>query len=165
MSDRDSEPQATDEVRHSGGDPAPEASPGPHGGAWASSIEHLTARDLMTPGVVTIAADASLGAGMRAMAAHDVHAILVVDGRTGKGLGWATDRGLLAHIERDMPLTPISEAVTEGIITVAPGTGAAEAAATLAQAGTSHLLVAFGEGSFPEGVISALDLVCAVGRG
>jgi CBS domain-containing protein len=117
----------------------------------------------MTPGVVTIADDASLGNGMRALAAHGIHAILIVGGRSGEPLGWATDRGLLAHLERDAPLTPIREAITEEVVSVTPGTTAREAAVALARAGTSHLLVVAGSERAAEGVISALDLVRAAG--
>ncbi len=151
-------------IRHRSEPAPPEAIPRRSGGGLVTrNLDHLTARDLMTPGVVTIADDASLASGIRAMITHHKHAILVVAARSGEPLGWATDRGLLAHLERDAPLTPMGDAVTEAPASVRPGATAREAANVLSEAGTTHLLVASASDRAPEGVISAFDLVRVVG--
>ena len=113
----------------------------------------------MTPGVTTIVEEASLENGLRAMVAHRTHAILVTGARTGRPLGWATDRGLLAHLERDAPLTFIRDAITEEAVSVTPGAAAREVVTMLSHTATTHVLVASGPGRTPEGVISAFDLI------
>ena len=93
-------------IRRGPAPPPPEAIPERLSGRFRSrQLNQLTARDLMMPGVTTIVEEASLENGLRAMVAHRTHAILVTGARTGRPLGWATDRGLLAHLERDAPLT------------------------------------------------------------
>ena len=103
----------------------------------------------MTPGVTTIVEEASLENGLRAMVAHRTHAILVSGARTGRPLGWATDRGLLAHLERDAPLTLIRDAITEEAVSVTPGAAAREVVTMLSQPATSHVLVASGPDGRP----------------
>ena len=128
-------------------------------------LDTLVARDLMKPGVVTLVDDATILHGFRAMAAHGTHAILVVDAESGRPLGWATDRGLLRHLESDTAFVRVRDAITEEAVSVTPGTTARGVATALSQAGTSHVLVSSAAGRTPEGVISAVDLVRAVGEG
>lgn len=49
----------------------------------------------MRPGVVTVAEDASVLQARRALQAHGVHAVLVVERSHGRPLGFITARGLL----------------------------------------------------------------------
>jgi CBS-domain-containing membrane protein len=159
--ERQPEPES---IRHGAAPPPPEAIPqGAAGSVATHHLDYLAARDLMTPGVVTIADDASLGSGIKALVTHHKHAILVVGSGDGRLLGWATDRGILAHLERDAPLTPIGNAITEDPVSVRPSATAREAAAVLSRAGTTHLLVASAGDRAPEGVISAFDLIRVVG--
>jgi CBS domain-containing protein len=128
--------------------------------------DHLATpvRDLMTPGVVTIAEDASLTQAFRAIRAHDVHAVLVVGAQHGKPLGWITARGLLAWVGRDSGLVHARDAVSERAVTIEPGAGAREALVALSQADTTHLLVSRGRDRPAEGVVSAVNLI-ALERG
>jgi CBS domain-containing protein len=151
------------QVRRTASPPLPEARPrglrrrpvpGGH-------LDELTARDLMTPGVIAIVEDASLRQGFRSMVAHRKHAILVLGRTTGHPLGWITDRGLLSQLEGEHPLTRVCEAITEDPVSVTPGTTAREMAIELSRVGTTHLLVVPAAGQMPEGVVSALDLVGA----
>ncbi|HZO60108.1 MAG TPA: CBS domain-containing protein [Solirubrobacterales bacterium] len=120
-------------------------------------------RDFMTPGVLTIAEDASLRQVYRAMVAHSVHAVLVVGRTEGRALGWVTSRGLLAWVGRDQGLASAREAITERPITIEPGATARDALTALSQVGTSHLLVARRSDVIPEGVVSELDIVALEG--
>jgi CBS domain-containing protein len=43
-----------------------------------SYLDNITAREIMTPGVVAIVEDASLKQAFNAMAAHAVHAVLIL---------------------------------------------------------------------------------------
>ena len=67
-------------------------------------------REVMRPGVITMAEDASLLQAKRAMVRHGVHAVLVCGPRP---LGWVTDSGLLRWLERDLSAIPASHAITE----------------------------------------------------
>jgi CBS domain-containing protein len=120
-------------------------------------------RDFMTPGVLTIAEDASLAHVYRAMVAHSVHAILVVGRTEGKPIGWVTTRGLLAFVGRERSLASASDAVTERPLKIDASATAREALTALSQPGTSHLLVSRHEDASPEGVVSELDLVALEG--
>src|ERR687897_504691 len=70
----------------------------------ARTEERLTTRvrDLMRPGVITIAENAALMHAKRAMVRHGVHAVLVVGADTGHPLGWVLDHGLLRWLEQDL---------------------------------------------------------------
>ena len=58
----------------------------------------LDVGDVMTTGVVTVRDDSTLDEAVDAMAAHRIHAVLVVGTRAGTPLGWITTRGLLGLI-------------------------------------------------------------------
>lgn len=120
-------------------------------------------RDFMTPGVLTIAEDASLRHVCRAMVAHSVHAVLVVGRSGGHPLGWVTARGLLGWIGRDQALACARDAITERAVTIEPGATARDAFMALSRAGTSHLLISGRSDAMPEGVISELDVVAFEG--
>jgi CBS domain-containing protein len=119
----------------------------------------MEARDLMTPGVVSIADDASLSQVHRALRAHRVHAVLVVGHRTGRALGWVTARGLLAWLSDDPSLACASDAITERAVTIQPSATGREAVAALGRPQVSRLLVQRHAEALPEGVISDLDLI------
>jgi CBS domain-containing protein len=131
----------------------------------AASGDHLETpvREFMTPGVLTIAEDASLAQVYRAMVAHSVHALMVVGRTEGKPLGWVTTRGLLSWVGRDRSLASASDAITERPFKIAPSAPAREALTALSQPGTSHLLVCRQEDAGPEGVIADFDLVALEG--
>jgi CBS domain-containing protein len=131
----------------------------------AGSGDHLETpvREFMTPGVLTIAEDASLRHLYRAMVAHSVHAVLVVGRSEGRPLGWVTARGLLAWVGRDASLASAREAITERSATIEPSASAREALGALSRTGTSHLLVCRAGQGMPEGVVSELDLIALEG--
>jgi CBS domain-containing protein len=123
--------------------------------------DHLdtAVRDFMTPGVVSIADDASLAQVIRAMRVHEVQGMLVVGATHGWPLGWVTARGLLAWVGEDLGLAHARDAITERAQTIDAGASAREALLLLSQPDTSHLLVVRGRDSVPEGVVSASNLL------
>ena len=121
-------------------------------------------RDVMTPGVVTISADASVSRVRDALAAHRVNAIVVVERHGGRPLGWITARGLLGQSLGQSHHRTAGQAICEPPKTVSPSASVKEAADALLAAGTSHLLVAHGTDCMPEGVVSALDVISAEAR-
>jgi len=117
-----------------------------------------TVRELMSPGAITLSEDASMRQAERAMTRHGVHAILIL-GRAGRPLGWATARGLLGSLLQDRALVPASRCVTETPTYIDPSATAREAMHALSEPGVSHLLVSRVPGEPPQGVVSDLDLV------
>jgi CBS domain-containing protein len=123
----------------------------------------LEARDVMTPGVVTIADDATLDRAVDAMADHRIHAVLVVGVRTGTPLGWITTRGLLGMLG-DEAGKPATEAITEQVKCIEPNATLRAAIYALALPGVSRLLVRGRDAEAPEGVITDYDLTVKASR-
>jgi CBS domain-containing protein len=119
---------------------------------------------LMTPGVVSIVEDASLRRLYRALTAHEVDAVLVIGRSSGRPIGWATKRGLLAWVGRDESMAFARDAVTEPPRTIHPGATAREALTAISQPGTTRLLVCLSSDAFPEGVVAESDLIAFAGR-
>jgi CBS domain-containing protein len=141
---------------------APLDSPQP-GVIFDRNAEDIEVREVMRPGVVTVAEDASVLQARRALQAHGVHAVLVVERSHGRPLGFITARGLLAWIDRDETLAYARDAVSQAPIWVAPSASLREAVRAILEPGITHLLVRRGDGEMGEGIVSALDLL-AYGR-
>jgi CBS domain-containing protein len=118
---------------------------------------HTPVRAFMRPGVVTLAADASLLQAQRAMIAHGVHAVLIA-GADGP-VGWITAGGLLPWLGQEPALYTASSALSEMVAWIAPTASAADALRALADPAISHLVVAPRAGAPPQGVVSEIDLV------
>ncbi len=127
----------------------------------ASAGDHLkiAVRDVMTPGVVTISEDASLLQALRAIRAHDVHAVLVVGAHDPSPVGWITVDGLLKWIGKDPALLRARDAVTEAPTVIDPFASARDALLALSRPDTQHLLVCPHPDGAPEGVVTAVNLV------
>jgi CBS domain-containing protein len=120
--------------------------------------------DFMTPGCVVISEVASVADAAKAMAAHDVHAVLVVGSKNGTPLGWVTHRGMLAWVGRDRTLARATEAITEQVRAIPAHESVRTALYALSLSGTSRLLVRSRPNEMPEGVLSDFDLAVAAGR-
>jgi CBS domain-containing protein len=120
--------------------------------------------DFMTPGCVTISEDATVAEAADALAAHRVHAVLVVGANNGTPLGWVTARGLLGWLGRERNLASARDAITEEATAIDPSAPVRVALYTLASAGTTRLLVRRRPHQAPEGVITDFDLAIAAGR-
>jgi CBS domain-containing protein len=116
-------------------------------------------RELMSPGVLSIAEDASLRHVVRALAHHRVHALLVSGRAQGRPLGWVTSRGLLGWVERDHSLSAARDAITEPAVAIEPGATVRDAVALMTREQVGHLLVAHRADAMPEGVLSELDVL------
>jgi CBS domain-containing protein len=124
----------------------------------------IPVRDVMRPGVIVLSEHASVAQAQRALLAHGVHAILVLEDRTGRPAGWVTSRGLLALADRDVALACAREAVTEPPVAIEPSASAREALEAIDRTGAARLLVAREGGGLPEGVVSDVDLLREVAR-
>jgi CBS domain-containing protein len=130
-----------------------------HDGRLAGEV-----REVMTPGVVSIPAVASIRQAYAALAAHRVHAVLVVDRKSNAPLGWVTAGGLLHWALKDSHQHSAGQAICEPIHTISPSASIREAAEMLVKPGISHLLVGHQDGCAPEGVVSDVDVVRALSR-
>jgi CBS domain-containing protein len=119
----------------------------------------LPVRELMTPGVVCLPDNATVRMAFGALVTHRVHAVLVVDHVHGRPLGWVSARALMPYLLRDDDLLLVRLAIDEPAETISPGASARDALDRLTAGVVTHLLVARGPESHPEGVISALDLM------
>jgi CBS domain-containing protein len=121
--------------------------------------------DLMTEGVITCNADATLASVSMILAAHRIHAVFVIDA-SGRVAGVLSDFDLLAGewLGNDPEGLQTMQAVTAGelmsspVETIAASETASAAAARLHELHVSRLLVV-DEGGSPVGVIAVSDLV------
>ena len=127
----------------------------PKGAGWLEA--HV--RSVMRAGVVSVPSDTSVRQVQRALIAHGIHAVLVVDVQTGRPLGWATPRSILEHVLGDAALTPVTAAIGAPPESIAPSATAGEALQLMLETGARLLLVRRHPGSPPEGVLSEMDLV------
>jgi CBS domain-containing protein len=116
-------------------------------------------REIMRPGVIVLADDASVHQAQRALVAHGVHAVLVLERGSGRAVGWVTSRGLLPWLERDTALAHARGAVTEPPVLIDPSATAREALEMLAAEDVARLLVTRHADSLPEGVLADVDLL------
>jgi CBS domain-containing protein len=123
----------------------------------------LDVRDVMTTGVVKVSDDSTLDEAVDAMAAHRIHAVLVVGTRTGTPLGWITTRGLLGLVGIDGQ-TPATEAITEEARAIEPTASLRSAIYALSFPGVTRLLVRRRGETAPEGVITDYDLTVRATR-
>jgi CBS domain-containing protein len=123
----------------------------------------LDVRDVMTRGVVAIADDATLDEAVDAMAAHRIHAVLVVRKRTGTPLGWITTRGLLGMLGADGQ-TPVTAAISEEPKAIEPTASLRAAIYALSFLGVTRLLVRPRDAAEPEGVVTDYDLTIRATR-
>jgi CBS domain-containing protein len=137
--------------------PHPRVSPDPLIPVHRWSVPVETA---MTQGVITVAEDATLHQVRRTLSGAGVDAVLVIGRTNGGPLGWITATGLLAHLDADPFRTRATELVTEQPNLIGPGEPLRHAAAMLAAAGVTHLLVGGGIRSIA-GVVTARDLLRA----
>ena len=131
------------------------------GGRYSDALLDREVADFMTPGCVVISQAASVADAAKAMAAHRVHAVLVVGARNGTPLGWVTHRGLLGWVGRDRNLARASEAITEQVRAIPAHESLRTALYALSLSGTTRLLVRSRPNSLPEGVLSDFDLAIA----
>lgn len=115
-------------------------------------------REVMNPGVVSLADDASVAQAAGALRTHRVHGVLILGASNGTPLGWVTARGLLDWLGRERSLTSARDAITESVTTIEPGALVRDAVQELSVPGVNRLLVRRAPHLLPEGVVTAFDL-------
>jgi CBS domain-containing protein len=113
----------------------------------------------MSPGVIALSSDTTIGACASAMHERHTHAVLIVDESSRLPRGWFLHSDVLEHIDSD-PLTTIAgKAISQDVSLIAPEATVKEAADRMVAEGVTHLLVASSLDAIPEGVISSWDIV------
>ncbi len=121
-------------------------------------------RNAMTPGVIAVSEHASVRQAYKALTAHRIHSLLVVGGANGKALGWVTAHGLRTQVLSDDSMVCVRDAITHDPASIQPSATVREALTALGQPGITQLLVADHPDSFPDGVLSDLDIVALAAR-
>ena len=122
-----------------------------------SEALELDVSEVMTADVVTVDEGATLEEAVEVMAAHRIHAVLVVGVRSGTALGWVTTRGLLAHVG-SAAATRVNDAITEEAKAINPGASVRTAIYALSFPDVSRLLVRRRESAHWEGVVTEYDV-------
>ncbi len=120
-------------------------------------------RTVMRPGVIVVSEDASAAQAHRALLAHGVHAVLVLE-RSGRAVGWATPRGVLGLVGRDAEALSAADAVTEKAVVLEPFRTVHDALEAMQREGVARILVAGAAGRMPEGVVTEHDLLAVLVR-
>ena len=118
----------------------------------------MQVRELMNPGVVTIAASDSAALASRLLSRHNVGALPVCTG-DGRLRGIVTDRDIVLRCiaaEEDPAQTPVRDVMTRGCYTVSPEDDCREATRLMAARQVRRLPVV--EGGRVVGMLSLGDL-------
>jgi predicted transcriptional regulator len=115
-------------------------------------------RNVMTPDVVSIPADAPLREVLRTLAENRLGSVLVVDPVSERPLGWVTARRLLSRIAEDETLHA-RDAITQEPASIQPWATVRQALTALQQPGVSKLLVGRIPGIPPQGILSDVDVI------
>ena len=122
----------------------------------------VRARDLMTPGVVALPIASRVPVALAAIAAHRVHAVLVL-GFEGKPEAWLSAEALDSLDNPDRSLVWAVQAVGERVTRIDPFAESASARVALRRPGVHRLAVQERPEWLPEGVITDLDLAATTG--
>jgi CBS domain-containing protein len=117
--------------------------------------------DIMQPGCVIISDTATATDAARAIAAHRVDAVLVVDAGNGTPLGFVTAGGALRRLGPDDATVSARDAITEPPRVIAPHASARAAIYALSVGDTTRLLVRGRFDALPVSVVTKLDLAVA----
>jgi CBS domain-containing protein len=121
--------------------------------------------EVMHRGVLTCGRDESLLAVAELMARHRVHAVVVTDVGAGAESLWGvvSDLDLAAAASvRDLVDQTAGAAAATAVLTIGPGETLRRATQLMLEHGMTHLVVVDGEPAQPVGVLSTLDVACAL---
>ena len=123
-----------------------------------SELSQFTVGDVMHRGVITCAADARVTTVAATMAAHGVHAAVLLGPRRDRALV-VTDLDVIrATLSGRFEATAV-EIVREPLLAVAANEPLERAVALMATRDVSHLLVSDPDDEWPAGVLSSLDVM------
>lgn len=127
--------------------------------------QRATVTGVMHAGVVTCGPDATLRVVAGLLAAHRIHAVVVVsrDEPASRPYAVVTDRDVvLAHARGKLDSHTARDAASEPTVTVRSDLDLRQASELMAQYGTTHLIVVSPGDGRPVGIVSSLDIANAV---
>ncbi len=127
----------------------------------ALSVLRRRVADVMSPGCITIPANATVATAAAAMEAHRVHAILVVDPQACTPIGWITARGLLRGTDEGRRQGVAEGVIDEQITAIDRDRPVKVARYALSLGGVTRLLVRAAGADAPEGVLTERDIAHA----
>jgi CBS domain-containing protein len=111
----------------------------------------------MHHGILSCAADATLGEVAGVMAKHHVHAVAITNGTGRRPVGIASALDVVAAASTGQEPTALQVACTEPL-TVSADESLQRAAQLMTEHGVSHLVVIEGASGYPIGILSTLDI-------
>ena len=135
------------------------------GDRFAGVPSEATVGEVMHPGVIFCSPESPVRQAARLMARYNVHAVVVLgDDEEGGLWGIVSDSDLVSVVAR----RALDEHTAGGmartpLVTVCRGDSVARAAELMTEHRVTHLLVLVGRR--PVGMVSTLDLACAVAEG
>jgi CBS domain-containing protein len=119
----------------------------------------------MHRGVVTCSPEASLRTVARILAAHGIHAVVVVSADETAPRAVVTDRDVIfAHATGKLDHLTARDAATEPTITVRPSLDLRSASELMMRHGVAHIVVTDVGDQRAIGIVSSLDIAGAVGE-
>jgi CBS domain-containing protein len=119
----------------------------------------------MHSGVVTCSPGASLRTVARILAAHRIHAVVVVSADETAPRAVVTDRDVIfAHSTGKLDRLTARDAATEPTITVRPSLDLRSASELMMRHGVAHIVVTDAGDHRAIGIVSSLDIAGAVGE-
>ena len=122
-----------------------------------NDLSRITVRAAMHPGVFTCRAEASGLTAARVMAAHHVHAVVVVDDER-QCMGLLTEADIAAAVYAGT-IAETAQSIGSSPLVVAPEASVLEAAQVMHENESSHVIVVDDERNIPIGMLSVLDLI------
>jgi len=128
----------------------------------AMSLAAIRVGDVMHRGVVTCRSEASLGTVARLLAAHRIHAVVVLPRDDADEWGIVSDLDLVAALSRGPPTATAAEIASVPSVYVTPDDTLAGVLQVMSERSSHHVIVLGRSSRRPVGVVSTLDVADAV---
>jgi CBS domain-containing protein len=120
-------------------------------------------REVMSPGVIALSAEAMVIDCAVTMAERRTHAILILDPASHRPRGWISQQDVLRLIGEERLAALAGDALSEAATFIAPDVSVRDAANTMLAEGGTHLLVGSPD-AVALGVVSIGDIVAFYAR-
>jgi CBS domain-containing protein len=129
----------------------------------AASLDSIRVAEAMHRSVVTCSPEATLVTVARLLAAHRVHAVVVLDERDGEEWGIVSDLDLAAALsEGSLRYTTAREVASTPTLVVTPDETLSRVAQLMHECDAHHVIVRGRGSSRPVGIVSTLDIADVV---
>jgi CBS domain-containing protein len=129
----------------------------------AASLESVRVGDAMHRGLVTCGPDTRLETVARIMAAHRIHAVVVIPGADGSVWGLVSDLDFVAAVaEGSVASVTVGGFASPPSLSVRPDDTVARAAQLMREHETHHIVVVGRHDDRPVGILSTMDVADVV---